>query len=114
MKLAASIFALDEKVRYAAVNQRGGIEEMAQRDGHASFNPPETDRMEELIVNPVALELFARRGNLDLGGLRFLVVRYGLQYQLVLPCRAGHVSIGIEADGDPLAIAERAAAVLAK
>ena len=114
MKLANSLFALDEKIRYAAVNQRGVIDEMLQRDGHASFNPPETDRMEELIGNPVAIELFARRGNLDLGGLRFLVVRYGLQYQLVLPWRAGHVSIGIETDGDSLAIADRAAIMLSK
>jgi len=114
MKLASSLFALDENIRYAAVNQRGAIDEMLQRDGHASFNPPETDRMEELIVNPVALELFARRGNLDLGGVRFLVVRYGVQFQLILPWRAGHVSIGIEADGNPLAIAVRAAAVLSK
>ena len=58
---------------------------MLQAEGHPSFNPPETDRMEELIVNPVALELFARRGNIDLGGLRFLVVRYRLQFQLILP-----------------------------
>ena len=114
MKLANSLFALDEKIRYAAVNQRGVIDEMLQRDGHASFNPPETDRMEELIVNPVALELFARRGNLDLGGVRFLIARYGMQYQVILPWRAGHVSVGVEAEGDPVAIAERVGALLGR
>ena len=85
MKIARPLLAIDPKVRYVAVNQRGGLEEMLQAEGHPSFNPPETDRMEELIVNPVALELFARRGNIDLGGLRFLVVRYRLQFQLILP-----------------------------
>src|SRR5205085_8878761 len=114
MKLARMLLALDAKIRYVAVNQRGVLEEMLQGEGHPSFNPPETDRLEELVVNPVALELFARRGDLDLGGLRFLVVRYGLQFQLIVPWRAGHVSIGVEADGDPLAIAARAAAVLSK
>jgi hypothetical protein len=78
-----------------------------------SFNPPETDRMEELLVNPVALELFTRRGNLDLGGVRFLIVRYGLQFQVILPCPGGHVSLGVEADGDPVAIGERVAALAA-
>jgi len=112
MSIAKAVLALDPKVRYVAVNQRGALEEMVQGEGHPSFNPLDTDRMEELIVNPVALELFVRRGNLDLGGVHFLVVRYGLQFQLILPWRAGHVSIGVEADGDPLAIAERAAALL--
>lgn len=112
MSIARTLLALDSKVRYVAVNQRGTIEEMLQAEDHPSFNPSETDRLEELIVNPVALELFARRGNLDLGGLRFLVVRYGLQFQLILPWREGHVSIGIEAAGEAVAIAVRAAAVL--
>jgi hypothetical protein len=112
MNIPRTLLSLDPKVRYVAVNQRGAIEEMVQSESHPSLNPPDTDRMEELIVNPVALELFARRGNLDLGGVDFLVVRYGLQFQLILPWRAGHVSIGIEADGNPLAIAERAVALL--
>jgi hypothetical protein len=107
---AESLLALDGRIRYVAVNQNGAIAEMLQR--LPSFNPPETDRMEELVVNPVALELFARRGNLDLGGLRFVIVRYGLQFQVILPCASGHVSIGVEADGDPVAIAERVASAL--
>ncbi len=110
---AKSLLALDPSVRYVAINQRGAIAEMVQSERHASFNPPETDWIEELVVNPVALELFARRGNLDLGGMRFLVVRYRLQFQVILPWRDGHVSVGVEAEGDPIAIAERVAAVLA-
>ncbi len=112
MIVAKAVLALDPKIRYVAVNQEAAIVEMVQSESHPSFNPPDTDRMEELIVNPVALELFARRGNLDLGGVQFLVVRYGLQFQIILPWRAGHVSISVEADGDPLAIAARAAALL--
>jgi hypothetical protein len=108
---AKDVLALDPGIRYVAINRDGAIAEMLQR--LPSFNPAETDRMEELLVNPVALELFTRRGNLDLGGVRFLIVRYGLQFQVILPCHGGHLSIGVEADGDPVAIAERAAALVA-
>ncbi len=45
-------------------------------------------------------------------GLRFVIVRYGLQFQVILPCASGHVSVGVEADGDPVAIAERVGARL--
>jgi hypothetical protein len=106
------LLGLDAKIRYVAINQRGAIEEMLQSEQHPSFNPAETDRMEELIVNPVALELFARRGNLDLGGCRFLIVRYGVQFQVILRWAEGHVSIGVEANGDPVRIAECAATAL--
>ena len=109
--IAKDVFALDPRIRYVAVNRKGAIAELAQSVGHPSFNPAETDRMEELLVNPVALELFSRRGNLDLGGVRFLIVRYGLQYQVILPWPGGHLSVGAEADGDPVATAERIAAL---
>ena len=112
MTIARDLLALDESVRYAAVNRGGAIEEMLQSDEHPSFNPPETDRLEELVVNPVGLELFARRGNLDLGGVRFLVVRYGLQFQVILPIPGGHLSIGVDESGDPVSIAERVLALL--
>ena len=34
------------------------------------------------------------------------------QFQVILPCGSGHVSVGVEADGGPLAIAESVAARL--
>jgi hypothetical protein len=109
--MAKDVLELDAKIRYVAVNRDGAIAEMVQ--SLPSFNPPETDRMEELLVNPVALDLFTRRGNLDMGGVRFLIVRYGLQFQVILPCPGGHVSVGVEVDGDPVAIGERVAALAA-
>jgi hypothetical protein len=109
--IAKDVLGLDPKIRYVAVNRDGAIADMVQ--SLPSFNPQETDRMEELLVNPVALELFTRRENLDLGGVRFLIVRYGLQFQVILPCEGGHVSVGVEADGDPVAIGERVSALAA-
>src|SRR5258708_38124095 len=79
--LSAELFALDRNIRYVAVNQEGRLIEMAQNPRLPSHNPVESDRMEELIVNPVAIELTRRRGDLDLQGLRFLLIRYGIQFQ---------------------------------
>jgi hypothetical protein len=111
--LAPRLFAADPSVRYVAVNQRGRITEMEQRREWSTLNPSETDRLEELIVNPVILEAATRRGNLDLDGVRAVIVRYGLLDEVVLPFADGHVSIGVQQGGDPVRIAEKAAVVLA-
>jgi hypothetical protein len=107
--VAAALLPLDPLIRYVAVNQEGRITEMTQRI--PSHNPPVTDYMEELIVNPAVLTLVQRRGNLDLGGAPWILIRYGLQYQLLLPYQQGHVSVGLEPEADVVhlaaAIAER-------
>jgi hypothetical protein len=87
--LSTRLFRMEPKIRYLAVNQSGIIVEMAQSPSHPSYNSRETDRIEELIVNPVVLELAARRGNLDMEGIRYVVIRYGTQYQLLMPYREG-------------------------
>lgn len=112
-RLAPRVFAADPYVRYVAVNQGGRITEMEQRKEWSSLNPTESDRMEELIVNPIVIEAVTRRGNLDLNGVRSVIIRYGLLDEIVLPFRAGHVSIGVQQGGDLVRIAEKAAVVLA-
>jgi hypothetical protein len=89
-----ALLPIDSAIRYVAVNRGGRITEMTQRS--PTFNPPATDQMEELLVNPAVLDLTRRRGQLDLGGTRWVLVRYGLQYQLLVPYRDGHVSIGLD------------------
>jgi hypothetical protein len=108
-KLSPHLFPLDRDIRYVAVNQAGVIVEMEQRAEWPSYNPPETDRLEELVVNPIVLELARRRGELDLGGIRYVILRYGMQYQLLFPYEAGHVSIGVELKADPVEIANKVA-----
>src|SRR5947209_13089434 len=110
--VADRLFSLEPKIRYVAVNQNGQITEMQQSPRHPSSNPAETDRMEELLVNPVVLELTRRRGDLDLEGLRYVVIRYGSQYQLVMPLRDGHISIGVNLQDDPIEIARTVATAL--
>jgi len=102
VKISPEVFELDPGIRYLAVNQGGEIVEMAQR--RPSHNPVETDRMEELLLNPAILELTKRRGDLDLDGIRYIIIRYGLQYQAVFNYRNGHVSVGIESDSDAVSV----------
>lgn len=99
-----AIFALSPDVRYVAV-ARGNALELRERGGLAGASAPESDRYEELLVNPTLLKLLAQRGNIDCGGLRYVVVRYGNFFQVVRPLADGHVSVAVEPHGDPLAIA---------
>ncbi len=103
--LAQKLFVLEPKIRYVAVNQAGNIIEMEQSPQHPSYNPHETDRLEELIVNPIVIDITRRRGNLDMKGMRYVVIRYGTQYQLIMPYKDGHLSIGIELEDDAHQIA---------
>jgi hypothetical protein len=57
-----------------------------------------SDRFEELLVNPAIIELARRRGEIDCGGLRYVIVAYGNFFQLVIPLTGGHASIAIERD----------------
>lgn len=108
-KISSRIFELDPSIRYVAVNQKGRIVEMKQNPKWPSHNPAETDRMEELIVNPTILELTKRRGDLDLDGIRYVVIRYGLQFQLLFPYKEGHISIGVESKANMAEVADKVA-----
>jgi len=111
--LAPRLFAADPNVRYVAVNQNGRITEMEQRAAWSSLNPSETDRLEELVVNPIVLEAASRRGNIDLDGVRAVIIRYGLLDQVILPFGSGHVSVGVQQGADVVRIAAMAADLLA-
>jgi len=90
-------------LRYVAVSD-GGEPRLTQRAGLSHASAADSDRYEELLVNPTLLTLAHRRGAIDCGGLEYLVIRYGYFYQLVHPTAAGHVSVGIEASADPIAL----------
>jgi len=111
-KLSERLFRLEPRIRYVALNQKGQIQEMRQSPRHPSINSPESDRIEELIVNPIVLEIAARRGKIDMDGIRHVVIRYGTQYQLLFPYRDGHLSIGVNPEDDPIEIARKVAAAL--
>ncbi len=98
------ILAMGPGVRYVAV-YRGGQLETRQRAGLANASASESDKYEELIVNPVLLKLVQQRGDIDCGGARWVVIRYGHFFELVCAAGGGHVSVGLELDQDPMRLA---------
>ncbi len=98
-----AVFSLSGAIRYVALYSAGRLTS-AVRPGIANASASESDKYEELLVNPTLLTLARQRGNIDCGGLQFLVVRYGSFYEIVWPLRDGHLSIGVEPTADPLAL----------
>lgn len=99
----AAILALSPHIRYVAVARHGTLE-LRERSGIANASAPESDRYEELLVNPTLLTLVGQRGRIDCGGMAWVMIRYGYFFQLVRPVPGGHVSVAVEPDGDPMAV----------
>ena len=108
-----SIFSLDPSIRYVATYLEG-VHLSAQRAGLDGASSSESDKYEELIVNPTLLKLVTQRGNIDCGGANWVVIRYGNFFELVIPVARGHVSIGIEPSEDPFKLAQKAVAHVEK
>jgi len=69
------IFAISDNVRYVAIYRDGKLETRS-KGGTEGASSLETDRYEELLVNPTLIKLASQRGNIDCGGLEYLIVRY--------------------------------------
>ena len=105
MDLIDRIFAVAPTIRYVAL-YRGGKVTSRQRDGLDGASASESDRYEELFVNPTLLTLARQRGNVDCGGARFVLVGYGNFLQLVIDLKDGHASVCFELDSNPLSHVE--------
>jgi hypothetical protein len=101
-ELLDALLELTPAIRYAAINPGKGEPVFRQRLGIADPSSADSDYWEELLVNPVLLELTRRRGDVDCGGLEYVIVRYGHFAQLVLPLEQGHVSVCFEPITDPV------------
>jgi len=99
------ILSLSDDVRYVAVYRDGELV-TSSKPGTTEPSSSESDKYEELIVNPTVLTLVKQRGDIDCGGARYVLVRYGNFYQLIVPIRDGHVSVCLEPDADPLRLVE--------
>ena len=100
------IFQLSDSIRYVALYKNGQLESKS-KSNTSGASSSESDRYEELLVNPTLLKLASQRGNIDCGGLEYILVRYGNFFQFVLPVSWGHVSVCMEADADPIQIGSR-------
>ena len=99
--LIDALFDLSPQVRYVAVYRYGELS-LRQRRDLSLASAAESDRYEELLVNPTVLTLTRQRGDIDCGGLDYVVIRYGNFFQLVAPIESGHVSVAFEAEADPI------------
>lgn len=96
-----SIFSLSPAVRYVALYRNGNLSSR-ERPALTGGSSSESDRYEELIVNPALLTLAKQRGDIDCGGARFVLVGYGKFHQLIVPVPGGHVSVGFDLVENPL------------
>jgi len=109
--IANGLFALTPDVRYVALRRRDELW-LRQRPGLVDASAADSDRYEELLVNPTLLTLASARGDIDCGGLEYVVLRYGHFFQIVHPIAGGHVSVAVERSGDPVALVPRLRRVL--
>ena len=98
--LHEEIFAISPDIRYVAAAHDQHVQMRPRPDLHDASSG-DSDLYEELLVNPTLLTLATQRGNIDCGGLRYLIVGYGHFHQLVIPGPPGHVSVAFELGANP-------------
>jgi len=103
--LKEKIFAISKDIRYVAIYSDEKLIS-SERPGIENTSSSESDKYEELIVNPTLLKLVTQRGNIDCGGARFVIIRYGSFYEFVMPLKNGHLSVGIESGSNLMSIIE--------
>jgi hypothetical protein len=103
--LIDALFGLTQAVRYVAIYSHGELS-LRQRPELSLASAPESDRYEELLVNPTILTLTRQRGEIDCGGLDYVVVRYGNFFEFVVSIEGGHASVAFEPDADPIGHAQ--------
>jgi hypothetical protein len=110
--LIDAILELSPDIRHVALQHR--FAEPMIRDRAGSSADAEDERWDERVVNPTLLELAGRRGDVDLGGLDYLVVRYQRATNLLFPLEGGHLSVLLGPDVDPLTLVPAIRAVAAR
>ena len=103
--LREKIFAISEDIRYVAIYANDQLIS-SERPGIENTSSSESDKYEELIVNPTLLKLVTQRGNIDCGGAEYVIIKYGSFYEFVMPMKNGHISVGMELSSDVMKIAK--------
>jgi len=98
-KIIESLFDEFSEIRYLAIYTEDNLV-YQQKEGTSDSSSGETDKYEELLVNPTLLKLASQRGNIDCGGLNHLIIGYGNFYQIVKSIPNGHISICVKQKSD--------------
>ena len=94
------LFDFSPAIRYVALYRNGHLVYKQREQDLEGASAHETDRFEELLVNPTLLTLAGQRGNIDCGGLRHIVISYGNFNQLIKAIPSGHLSICLDQEAD--------------
>ena len=98
-QLSEQVFSMSDDIRYVAVYYRGKLGSVSKpQAGGSSWW--DSDRYEEIIVNPTLITLLRQRGNIDCGGIHQVIIEYGHFTQFVHPINGGHISVGFEPMSD--------------
>jgi len=106
-------FEVSKDVRYVAVYINNELS-MKARDDLKAASSSDSDKYEELLVNPTVIKLTTQRGNIDCGGMKFLIIRYGNFFQFVYPLEIGHVSVALETTSDVASLSKLLQATIAE
>jgi len=94
-----SLFQAFKEIRYVAIYKDQELI-FKQKHQNSDSSSSDTDKYEELLVNPTLLTVARQRGNIDCGGLRFVIVGYGNFFQLIKEISGGHISICLDKSVD--------------
>ena len=104
--LKNQIFFISDNIRYVAIYFNDKLIS-GEKPGIKNTSSSESDKYEELIVNPTLLKLVIQRGNIDCGGVEYVIIKYGLFFEFVMPIKNGHVSVGIEPHSDIMEVTNK-------
>ena len=104
--LKNQLFSLSGDIRYVAIYADDKLI-LGEKPGLVNTSSSESDKYEELIVNPTLLKLVIQRGNIDCGGVEYVIIKYGSFFEFVIPIKNGHVSVGIEPHSDIMGITNK-------
>ena len=99
------LFNFSNEIRYVAIYQQDELV-TKQKQQLTDNSSTDSDKYEELLVNPALVTLARQRGNIDCGGLRYLLVGYGNFYQFIQEIQGGHISICLEKSTTTIELAE--------
>jgi hypothetical protein len=106
LEIIERCFEVSKDVRYVAVYIDNELS-MKSREDLNDASSSDSDKYEELLVNPTLLKLTTQRGNIDCGGLKFLIIRYGNFFQFIYPLENGHVSVALEPSAEVSSISRQ-------
>ncbi|PWT79111.1 MAG: hypothetical protein C5B59_00265 [Bacteroidetes bacterium] len=103
--LKTKLFSISDNVRYVAIYTDDKLIS-GEKPSIENTSTSESDKYEELIVNPTLLKLVTQRGNIDCGGVEYVIIKYGSFFEFMMSIKNGHVSVRVESHSNIMEIAK--------